>query len=87
MRYGFIMPGGDARRAAELAALAEQHGWDGFFVWEGIWAVDAWAALTAAAMRTERDPAWHHAHPAASPPARGSWPVKRRPWTTCRVAG
>jgi alkanesulfonate monooxygenase SsuD/methylene tetrahydromethanopterin reductase-like flavin-dependent oxidoreductase (luciferase family) len=54
MRYGFIMPGGDARRAAELAALAEQHGWDGFFVWEGIWAVDAWVALTAAAMRTER---------------------------------
>ncbi len=54
MRYGFVLPFGDARAAAELAALAEHAGWDGFFVWEPIWGWDAWVSLTAAAMRTER---------------------------------
>lgn len=54
MRYGFVMPSGDARDAADLAAVAEAHGWDGFFVWEPVWGVDAWVALTAAAMTTER---------------------------------
>jgi alkanesulfonate monooxygenase SsuD/methylene tetrahydromethanopterin reductase-like flavin-dependent oxidoreductase (luciferase family) len=54
MRYGFVLPYGDARTAAELAAQAEQHGWDGFFVWESIWGFDAWAMLAAAAMTTER---------------------------------
>ena len=38
--------------AADLAAEAERAGWDAFFVWEGVWAVDAWVSLTAAAMRT-----------------------------------
>lgn len=54
MRYGFVLPGGDARTAADMAWEAEKAGWDGFFVWEPIWGVDAWVALTAAAMRTER---------------------------------
>ena len=54
MRYGFVMPFGDAKGAAELAAIAEQSGWDGFFVFEAIWGVDAWVALAAAAMRTDR---------------------------------
>lgn len=54
MRYGFVMPFGDARAAAELAAKAEAAGWDGFFVWEPVWGWDAWVSLTAAAMRTER---------------------------------
>ena len=54
MMYGFVMAYGDARAAAELAALAEEHGWDGFFVWESIWGIDAWAMLAAAAMTTER---------------------------------
>lgn len=54
MKYGFVLPRGDARTAAELAALAEGSGWDGFFMWEAVWGVDAWVALTAAAMRTER---------------------------------
>lgn len=54
MRYGFVLPTGDARVAADLAFEAEQAGWDGFFVWEPVWGVDAWVALTAAAMRTER---------------------------------
>lgn len=54
MRYGFVFPGGDARTAAEFAYRAEAAGWDGFFVWEPVWGVDAWVSLTAAAMRTER---------------------------------
>jgi alkanesulfonate monooxygenase SsuD/methylene tetrahydromethanopterin reductase-like flavin-dependent oxidoreductase (luciferase family) len=41
-----VLPYGDARTAAELAAVAEKHGWDGFFVWEGVWAIDPWVATT-----------------------------------------
>jgi alkanesulfonate monooxygenase SsuD/methylene tetrahydromethanopterin reductase-like flavin-dependent oxidoreductase (luciferase family) len=54
VKYGFVLPSGDARTAAELAQEAEAAGWDGFFVWEPVWGIDAWVALTAAAMRTER---------------------------------
>ena len=54
MKCGFILPFGDARVAADLAYEAEQTGWDGFFVLEPVWGVDAWVALAAAAMRTER---------------------------------
>ncbi len=54
MKYGFVLPYGDARAAADLAYDAEQAGWDGFFVWEPVWGWDAWVMLTAAAMRTQR---------------------------------
>lgn len=54
MKYGFVLPFGDARAAADCAYEAERAGWDGFFVWEPVWGIDAWVALTAAAMRTER---------------------------------
>ena len=54
MQFGFVLPAGDARTAADFAHDAEQAGWDGFFVWESVWGIDAWVALTAAAMRTER---------------------------------
>jgi alkanesulfonate monooxygenase SsuD/methylene tetrahydromethanopterin reductase-like flavin-dependent oxidoreductase (luciferase family) len=54
MKYGFVLPWGDARTTADLAALAEASGWDGFFVWEPVWGVDAWVALAAAAMTTSR---------------------------------
>ena len=54
MKYGFVLPYGDARTAADFAFEAEQAGWDGFFVWEPVWGWDAWMMLTAAAMRTER---------------------------------
>jgi hypothetical protein len=54
LKFGFVLPSGDARAAADLAYLAEQSGWDGFFVWEPVWGVDAWVSLTAAAMRTAR---------------------------------
>jgi alkanesulfonate monooxygenase SsuD/methylene tetrahydromethanopterin reductase-like flavin-dependent oxidoreductase (luciferase family) len=54
MKYGFVLPFGDARMAADTAQLAEQQGWDGFFVWEPVWGNDAWVMLTAAAMVTQR---------------------------------
>jgi len=54
MKYGFVLPAGDARTAADFAYEAEQAGWDGFFVYEAAWAVDAWVSLPAAAMRTAR---------------------------------
>src|SRR3990172_9740304 len=54
VKYGFVLPYGDARTAADLAYEAEKAGWDGFFVCEPVWGIDAWVALTAAAVRTER---------------------------------
>ncbi len=54
MKYGFVLPRGDARIVSDFAYEAEQSGWDGFFVWEPVWGNDAWVCLTAAAMRTHR---------------------------------
>lgn len=53
MKYGFVLPFGDARVAADCAQHAEAAGWDAFFVWEPVWGVDAWISLTAAAMATK----------------------------------
>jgi hypothetical protein len=52
MKFGFVLPKGDARTSAGFAHAAELAGWDGFFVWEPVWGVDAWVSLTAAAMQT-----------------------------------
>ncbi len=54
MKYGIVLPCGDARIAADYARQAEKAGWDGFFVWEPVWGVDAWVSLAAAAMQTEK---------------------------------
>jgi alkanesulfonate monooxygenase SsuD/methylene tetrahydromethanopterin reductase-like flavin-dependent oxidoreductase (luciferase family) len=54
MRYGFVLPGGTATEELEQAVLADQAGWDGVFVWEGAYGVDAWALLAAMATRTTR---------------------------------
>jgi hypothetical protein len=54
MKYGFVLPAGDARQVAELAQAAEKAGWDGIFVWEPVWGIDAWVSLAAAAMLTTR---------------------------------
>jgi alkanesulfonate monooxygenase SsuD/methylene tetrahydromethanopterin reductase-like flavin-dependent oxidoreductase (luciferase family) len=54
VKFGFVLPYGDARTAADFAFEAEQAGWDGFFVWEPVWGWEAWMMLTAAAMRTQR---------------------------------
>jgi alkanesulfonate monooxygenase SsuD/methylene tetrahydromethanopterin reductase-like flavin-dependent oxidoreductase (luciferase family) len=49
-----VAPFADARGLSELAASAEQSGWDAVLVAESVWGVDAWIALAAAAMTTER---------------------------------
>ncbi len=54
MRYGFVVPWADAGEVADLAAVAEEAGWDGLFVWEPVWGVDAWISLGLAAVRTSR---------------------------------
>ncbi len=54
MRYGVILPGGTATEQLEQAVLAEESGWDGVFVWEAAYGVDAWSLLAAIAVRTEQ---------------------------------
>src|SRR5215475_6954275 len=54
MRAGVVLPGGTANQQLEQAILAEQAGWDGVFVWEAGYGVDAWTLLAAMAARTER---------------------------------
>ncbi len=70
MKHGFVFPQGDARAAANFAREAERAGWDGFFVWEGVWGEDAWVMLAACAMSTERI----RLGTLLTPPSR------RRPW-------
>jgi hypothetical protein len=54
MRYGIVLPGGTASQQLEQAVLAEETGWDGVFVWEAAYGVDAWTLLGAIAARTSR---------------------------------
>lgn len=54
MKYGFVLPGGSAPEQLEQAVLADQCGWDGVFVWEAAYGVDAWTLLAAIAARTKR---------------------------------
>jgi hypothetical protein len=54
MRYGVVLPGGTAVEQLDQAVLADQAGWDGVFVWEAAYGVDAWSLLAAMAARTHR---------------------------------
>ncbi len=54
MRYGVILPGGTASEQLEQAVQAEASGWDGVFVWEAGYGVDAWGLLAAMAAATTR---------------------------------
>jgi len=54
MQSGFVLPGGTATEQLDLAVLGEQAGWDGIFVWEAAYGVDAWTLLAAMAARTKR---------------------------------
>jgi alkanesulfonate monooxygenase SsuD/methylene tetrahydromethanopterin reductase-like flavin-dependent oxidoreductase (luciferase family) len=51
--------------------MAEEAGWDGYFVWDAVWGVDPWVSLTAAAMVTERIKLGTMLTPVS----------RRRPWT------
>jgi alkanesulfonate monooxygenase SsuD/methylene tetrahydromethanopterin reductase-like flavin-dependent oxidoreductase (luciferase family) len=54
VQFGFVLPGGSAGEQLEQAVVAEEAGWDGVFVWEAPYGVDAWVLLSAMAQRTER---------------------------------
>jgi alkanesulfonate monooxygenase SsuD/methylene tetrahydromethanopterin reductase-like flavin-dependent oxidoreductase (luciferase family) len=54
MKFGAVLPGGTATQQLEQAILAEESGWDGVFVWEAAYGVDAWTLLAAMAARTTR---------------------------------
>ncbi len=70
MKFGFVVPWGDAEDVGDLAAAAEDVGWDGLFVWEPVWGVDAWISLGLAAVRTSKI----RLGTLLTPPSR------RRPW-------
>ncbi len=78
MRYGIYLPSvgeySDPRLLAQLAHEAEGDGWDGVFIWDHLGrpntTADAWVALAAMAMSTERV----KLGPIITPIAR------RRPW-------
>ena len=79
IKLGIILTQGDPRTTAELAALAEEHGWDGVFTWDGVAigsmeTYDPWVVMAAMAMRTERV----RLGAIVTPPAR------RRPWKLAR---
>jgi alkanesulfonate monooxygenase SsuD/methylene tetrahydromethanopterin reductase-like flavin-dependent oxidoreductase (luciferase family) len=81
MRYGIVITTGDPRLAADLAAEAEDAGWDGVFTFDAI-AIgpvplyDPWIALAAMAMRTQR----------VKLGAIVFAPARRRPWKLAREA-
>jgi alkanesulfonate monooxygenase SsuD/methylene tetrahydromethanopterin reductase-like flavin-dependent oxidoreductase (luciferase family) len=81
MRYGIVLTTGDPRAAADLAARAEDAGWDGVFTFDAI-AIgeepmfDPWVTLAAVAMRTER----------VVLGAMVFAPARRRPWKLAREA-
>jgi Luciferase-like monooxygenase len=58
LRYGFIIPGGEANEIVTMVREAEEVGWDGVFYWDGIYIesagpmFDPWAMLAAIAMQT-----------------------------------
>lgn len=54
MQFGYVIPWADADEVGELAAVAEESGWDGIFVWEPVWGVDSWISLALAAVRTSK---------------------------------
>jgi alkanesulfonate monooxygenase SsuD/methylene tetrahydromethanopterin reductase-like flavin-dependent oxidoreductase (luciferase family) len=79
IKLGIIVTTGEPRIAADLAASAEAHGWDGVFTWDGVAigsmdTFDPWVVMAAMAMRTERV----RLGAIVTPPAR------RRPWKLAR---
>lgn len=59
IKVGVVGSFGTAAEVLDMAVAAEEHGWDGFFTWDGMSIMqvdtfDPWALLAAAAARTER---------------------------------
>lgn len=54
MKFGVTLPNTDVHTVVDLAHEAEGAGWDGVFIWDTLFGTDAWIALAAIAMRTQR---------------------------------
>ncbi|MHA7132456.1 LLM class flavin-dependent oxidoreductase [Oerskovia turbata] len=59
LQFGFVGSFGSASELVTMAREAEEHGWDGYFTWDGISlpgmdSYDPWGILSAAAVQTER---------------------------------
>jgi alkanesulfonate monooxygenase SsuD/methylene tetrahydromethanopterin reductase-like flavin-dependent oxidoreductase (luciferase family) len=85
VKYGVTLPNmgrySDARTLSDLARVAEEAGWDGFFLWDTLHyqaeeqpVCDPWIALAAIAMRTER----------IKIGTMVAAPTRRRPWKLAR---
>jgi hypothetical protein len=53
MKFGYVFPRADVFEAIKFAKVAEETGWDAFFVWEPTYGIDAWVTLAAIAVETE----------------------------------
>ena len=89
MKFGFIVTVGDPRTVADLAAVAEERGWDGVFTWDGVAlgetdTYDPWVVMTAMAMRTERIRIGAMLTP---PSRRRPWKLARETMTLDRLSG
>jgi alkanesulfonate monooxygenase SsuD/methylene tetrahydromethanopterin reductase-like flavin-dependent oxidoreductase (luciferase family) len=96
LKYGITLPNfgicGDPRRAADLARLTEDSGWDGFFLWDHVlWTeprhfevADPYVTLAACAGATSRV----LIGPAVTPlPRRRPWQVARQVATLDHLSG
>jgi alkanesulfonate monooxygenase SsuD/methylene tetrahydromethanopterin reductase-like flavin-dependent oxidoreductase (luciferase family) len=59
LQFGFVGSFGSASELVTMAREAEEHGWDGYFTWDGISlpgmeGYDPWGILAAAAVQTQR---------------------------------
>ncbi|KKM00173.1 hypothetical protein LCGC14_1807060, partial [marine sediment metagenome] len=77
MKYGLLMPHGGPslntpQKVTKYAIIAEQSGWDAFFIWDSIsaLAVDPWVTLASIAMSTKKIKIGAMVTPVA----------RRRPW-------
>jgi alkanesulfonate monooxygenase SsuD/methylene tetrahydromethanopterin reductase-like flavin-dependent oxidoreductase (luciferase family) len=83
MKFGLSLPNrgsfGDIHLILDLAILAEEVGWDGFFIWDHIASgvsphIDPWIAMAAVACHTEKMALGIHVTPIS----------RRRPWKVAR---
>ncbi len=97
MKFAINVPNfggfGDARVLADLTYEAEEHGWDGLFIWDHIYfkeemgelpMADPWVALAAMAMATQRIRIGALVTPL---PRRRPWKVAREAATVDRLSG
>jgi alkanesulfonate monooxygenase SsuD/methylene tetrahydromethanopterin reductase-like flavin-dependent oxidoreductase (luciferase family) len=80
MKFGIILTTGNIHEMIEMAAEADDAGWDGVFYWDGVaipggtTIYDPWVVLAALAMRTTRVRLGNIVTP----------PSRRRPWKLAR---